>query len=70
MSNNVGSSCSELAKRFETKSGAGLVDVKFFVGNTYEAVHETVCQEVNRLYEAVEAGNTAKLDFNDSHCQS
>ncbi len=45
-----------LAERFARKAGAGLLDVRFAVRNQDEATPEAVCSEVNRLYEAVEAG--------------
>ncbi len=56
--------CQQLARRFELMEKDGLLDVKFFVGS--EAVTEQVCREVNRLYEAVEKGECAELDFKDS----
>ncbi len=65
----VKTECQKLVDRFAAKAASGLVDVKFFVRNPDEAVHEQVCQEVNRLYEAVERGDVADLDFNDSRVQ-
>lgn len=56
----------QLADRFNRMAAAGLLDVKFFVRNPDEAMTESVCREVNRLYEAVDAGEARKLDFFDS----
>ncbi|ESY63131.1 MULTISPECIES: hypothetical protein [Mesorhizobium] len=61
------SECQTLAARFERMAADGLRDVKFFVRNADEATHEDVCQEVNRLYEAVERGDATPLDFKDSN---
>lgn len=55
----------QLADRFNSMAAAGLLDVKFFVRNPDEAMTESVCREVNRLYEAFEAGEARKLDFLD-----
>lgn len=59
--------CDELAERFEKMAADGLVDVKFFVRNSEEATVEVLCDEVTRLYEAVDRGEASALDFNDSH---
>ena len=58
--------CQNLANRFEKMAGDGLLDVKFYVAGR-EAVTEQVCREVNRLYEALERGESAELDFKDSY---
>jgi hypothetical protein len=58
--------CQTLAERFEEKALAGLVDVKFLVSNPGEADAEVVCEEVNRLYGAIERGDFRPLDFNDA----
>ena len=54
-----------LAARFEKKAAEGLMDVKFFVRNHDEAMTESVCREVNRLYAAVDRGEAESLDFKD-----
>lgn len=54
-----------LAARFEKMAADGLLDVKFFVRNQDEASTESVCEEVNRLYGAVERGEETVLDFRD-----
>lgn len=59
-------SCDDLANRFEKMATEGLLDVKFYVAGR-ELVTEQVCREVNRLYEALERGECAKLDFKDSY---
>jgi hypothetical protein len=59
--------CDRLSQRFAQKRAEGLVDVKFFVRNHDEATVESVCREVNRLYDAVELGEAEDLDFKDSH---
>lgn len=43
----------------------GLLDVKFFVRNPDEAMAETVCREVNRLFDAVDRNEAVRLDFKD-----
>lgn len=58
--------CQRLANRFEKMAKNGLLDVKFYVGGG-EAMSEQVCREVNRLYDAVEKGESVELDFNDSY---
>ena len=60
------SHCEKLADRFEKMAEGGLLDVKFYVAGR-ELVTEQVCREVNRLYEALERGESAELDFKDSH---
>jgi hypothetical protein len=65
----VKTECQKLSDRFAEKAAGGLVDVKFFVRNPDEAVHEQVCKEVNRLYEAVDRGDVVDLDFNDGRVQ-
>jgi hypothetical protein len=59
------SHCDELAARFEKMAAEGLRDVKFFVRNGEEATAEVLCNEVNRLYAAVERGEHTILDFKD-----
>jgi hypothetical protein len=56
----------KLADRFREKAAAGLRDVKFYVRNPTEAIAETVCKEVNALYDAVAGGKCASLDLGDS----
>lgn len=58
------SDCQELAHRFEKMAADGLLDVKFYVAD--EATTELVCREVTRLYDALDAGEFAPLDFKDS----
>ncbi len=57
--------CQKLAERFEKMAQDGLLDVKFYAAG--EAATEQVCREVNRLYQAVEQGEFAELDFKDSY---
>ncbi len=59
--------CTELAALYAKKAANGLVDVKFFIGNVGEAVHEIVCGEVLRLEVAIERGDVFPLDFDDRH---
>jgi hypothetical protein len=59
-------SCDTLAVRFEKMAADGLLDVKFYVAGR-ELVTEQVCREVNRLYEALERGESAELDFKDGY---
>jgi hypothetical protein len=65
----VQTECQKLAARFAAKAANGLVDVKFYVKSPAEAVHEQVCEEVNRLYQAIERGDVAALDFKDARSQ-
>lgn len=57
--------CQKLAERFEKMAQDGLLDVKFYASG--EAAAEQVCREVNRLYQALEQGEFADVDFKDSH---
>lgn len=57
--------CQKLAERFEKMAQDGLLDVKFYAAG--EAATEQVCREVNRLYQAMEQGELAELDFKDSY---
>jgi len=59
----------QLAARFRSMAAEGLVDVKFFVRNQDEAMAESVCREVNRLYAAVDRGEAEPLDFKDGSSQ-
>jgi hypothetical protein len=61
------SDCVTLANLYSRKAAAGLVDVKFFVGNLGEAVKDIVCGEVLRLEAAIERGEEYPLDFDDRH---
>lgn len=56
---------SKLSALYEAKRAAGLVDVKFFVGNRDEASFEEVAEEVLRLEEAVRLGEYRVIKFND-----
>ncbi len=65
----VKSSCDALAERVEQRvAERGLVDVKFFLGNPSEASLESVCDEVMRLYDALEKGDFKEIEsFEDSY---
>lgn len=59
--------CDTLAASVQTMVGEGLVDMKFFVRNTDEASTETVCAEVNALFEAIDDPKRRRpLVFGDS----
>lgn len=58
--------CTELEARFERMASDGLLDVKFFVRNAQEATPDLLCEEVSRLYAAVDRGEATPLDFKDS----
>ena len=60
------SACKTLADRFEARRAKGLVDVKFYVTGADEATYEGVCEEVIRLYDAMDRGDYKPLVFNDS----
>lgn len=60
--------CRDLADLVQTKVQAGLKDMKFFLGNDDSGTEE-VCQEVNRLYQAIGAGAYEELDFGDLRWQ-
>jgi hypothetical protein len=59
--------CSKLAASYELKAANGLIDVKFYISNSGETLSEAVCEEVNRLDEAVARGEVFELDFDDRH---
>jgi hypothetical protein len=59
--------CSKLAASYGTKAAQGLVDVKFYISNSGETLSEAVCEEVNRLDEAVARGEVFELEFDDRH---
>ena len=59
--------CQKLADRFERLAADGLVDVKFFLRNSDEAVAEQVCREINRLYATFDCEEAERLYFDDSH---
>ncbi|MFW5654958.1 MAG: hypothetical protein ACOCYW_04840 [Roseicyclus sp.] len=61
------SACERVAELYARKKSEGLVDVKFFVGGTYDTTTEAVCHEVLRLEDAISAGNYEELVFNDRH---
>lgn len=62
-----GENFEKLSSRYaKQKQTAGLVDVKFHLRNTDDAVIEQVCHDVNKLYESVANGGAVKLDFKDS----
>ena len=63
----VGPQCRSLADRFREKQRAGLVDVKFYLRNKSEAASEQICREVNALYDAIDRGEFAPLDFKKRH---
>lgn len=50
-----------LAERFETKTAAGLVDVKFFLRGAGEATTDEVYEDLNNLYEAFERGDYVEI---------
>ncbi len=60
------SECTTLATRFEKMAASGLRDVRFFVRTSDEATAETLCGEVNLLYDAVDRGEESPLDFKDA----
>jgi hypothetical protein len=57
--------CQKLAERLEKMAKGGLLDVKFYAAG--EAATEQVCREANRLYQALEQGEAADVDFKDSY---
>ena len=61
------SSCDTLAEVYAAKREAGLIDVKFFVDDTYKATTEAVCKEVLRLEDAIKNEEYSILTFNDRH---
>jgi hypothetical protein len=61
--------CDELTARFSRMATGGLVDVKFFLDTSDEATQSVVCDEVNRLFAAVDANEHYVLDFKDASSQ-
>jgi hypothetical protein len=57
--------CQKLAERLAKMAQGGLLDVKFYAAG--EAATEQVCREANRLYQALEQGESADLNFKDSY---
>lgn len=58
---------SRLSELYAEKRKAGLVSVKFFIGNVDEASFEDVAEDVLKLEEAVQRGECRPLRFNDKH---
>lgn len=63
----VSSECQKLTDRFTAMKDQGLVDVKFLLRNTDEAIVEQVCREVNDMLNAYDRGEHEELKFNDSN---
>lgn len=63
----TGSNCERLTGRFAQMAETGLVDVKFLLRDTSEAILEEVCEEVSALLDARDNGEWTLLEFNDSH---
>ena len=62
-----GKEFTKLSRRYaKQKEEEGLVDVKYYLRNTDDAVTEQVCHDVNKLYESVENGGAVELNFKDS----
>ena len=61
----VVSACDRLAEIYREKESRGLVDVKYFVRRDEETTVEEICAEALRLEEAIIAGQTSPLKFND-----
>lgn len=63
---NTKTECQKLADRFASMAAnEELQDVKFYVAG--EVAPEQACREVNRLYDALDNGESAALDFKDTH---
>ncbi len=57
-----------LLGRFQDQKAAGLKDVKFFLSRSNETTVDAVCDEVNRVYDALESGAVVKARlWNDSN---
>lgn len=58
--------CQKLADRFARMAkNDGLLDVKFYVAG--EVAAEQACREVNRLYKALDKGESSNLDLKDAY---
>ena len=57
--------CDRLADIYREKQSQGLVDVKYLVRRDDETTVEEICAEALRLEEAIAAGRTSPLKFND-----
>jgi len=51
-----------LVDRFNKAKEAGLLDMKFFVGEVGESTVERVCQDVNNVLDMVDAKEYVELD--------
>lgn len=59
--------CADVAQIYESKREKGLIDVKFFLNDSYSATTEAACKEVLRMEDAIENGEFEALVFNDRH---
>ena len=57
--------CTELQNRFDEMKAEGLVNVKFFLHNTDDAVLEEVCSEVLAMLDAEASGDALEFSFHD-----
>ena len=58
----------KLLDRFQKRKAAGLKDVKFYIGLPNETTLDAVCDEVNRVYDAIDSGAAVKArQWNDSN---
>ena len=61
--------CDQLVERVNARAASQeLVDVKFFLANTEEASVDLVCQELSRLYDALDREEYKEVpSFKDSY---
>lgn len=57
--------CNALAERIEAKKGNGLIDIKFYLSKHDDIGVLEVCADLQKFFDAIDAGRIKKLDFGD-----
>ncbi len=59
--------CKTLQERLDEKCARGLVDIKFYIHDANRARPDQVCEEAERLLEAIADGQYEPFNFGDRH---
>jgi hypothetical protein len=59
--------CTSLAEHVADKVATGVVDIKFYVRNAKSASVSMVCDEANRIFDAIASGAVSIDLTDDSH---